>query len=106
MSSTDLQQTKATDAEGESAFSSGFTPEFEGAKADCDGGRPMAGTKFAGRQEFTGTLTGDYRDYGPYPWRWYLLAELTRKPVGFAYDAVWCDADSLTLLDEHHQPIP
>jgi hypothetical protein len=27
-------------------------------------------------------------DGGPYPWRWYLLAQLTRKPEGFAHDAV------------------
>ncbi|CAB1369250.1 conserved protein of unknown function [Denitratisoma oestradiolicum] len=86
-------------------FRSGFTPELQGQRAECDGGRPIEGTKYAGRQEFTGTLTGAYRDFGPYPWRWYLLAQLTRKPPGFAYEAVWCDADSLTLIDENGRPL-
>ena len=35
--------------------------------ADCDGGSAVAGTKFAGRQEFTGTLTGEYVDHGDRP---------------------------------------
>lgn len=86
-------------AADEPLFRSGFASEFEGRRAECDGGRAVEGTNFAGRQEFTGTLTGHYRDYGPYPWRWYLLSQLTRKPDGFAHDSVWCDADSLTLVD-------
>lgn len=104
MSSTALPTPDSATADGP-PFVSGHTPELKGQRAECDGGRPVAGTKYAGRQEFTGTLTGDYRDFGPYPWRWYLLGELTRKPPGFAYDSVWCDADSLTLIDENGRPL-
>ena len=82
-------------------FVAGFAPEMQGRPAECDGGAPIVGTKFAGRQEFTGTLTGAYRDFGgAYQWRWYLMAELTKKPPGYPHEAVWCDADSLTMLDE------
>lgn len=87
----------STASQPDTGFRPGFDAAMSGRIADCDGGRHIAGTKFAGRQEFTGTLTGAYRDFGPYPWRWYLLAHLTRKPEGFAHDAVWCDAESLTL---------
>jgi hypothetical protein len=76
-------------------FRSGFEPTLRDLEAECDGGRPLEGTHFAGRQCFTGRLTGHYRDYGPYPWRWFLLGSLTRKPDGFTRDAVWCDAESL-----------
>ncbi len=71
-----------------------------GRQADCDGGSAVAGTKFAGRQEFTGTLTGEYVDHGDPPWRWYLMTELTSKPEGYEDDAVWCESGSLYLLDE------
>ena len=97
MSSTASQPDFQPDSPGDAGFSPGFDAAMSGRVAECDGGRAIAGTKFAGRQEFTGTLTGAYRDFGPYPWRWYLLAQLTRKPEGFAHDAVWCDAESLTL---------
>jgi hypothetical protein len=86
-------------AEG-TPFRSGFDPGMRDRRAECDGGRHFAGTKYAGRQEFTGTLTGDYRDFGPYPWRWYLMTRLTRRPSGYAFEAVWCDADSLVPLDD------
>jgi len=84
---------------------SGFAPEMQGRRAECDGGAPIVGTKYAGRQDFAGTLTGHYRDYrsgdqGEYVWRWYLMSELTVKPQGFVHDAVWCDADSLFMVDE------
>lgn len=81
-------------------FVAGVDPAMQGRLAECDGGAPIVGTNYAGRQEFAGRLTGHYRDYGKYAWRWYLLAELTRKPPGYAYEAVWCDADSLYLDDE------
>lgn len=80
----------------EPPFRSGFNPALRGVAAECDGGRHIPGTRMAGRQDFAGRLTGDFRDFGPYPWRWYLLAELTRKPAGFAHEAVWCEADSLS----------
>lgn len=81
-------------------YVSGFAPEMQGRHAECDGGAPIVGTKYAGRQDFTGTLTGHYRDFGKYAWRWYLLAELTVKPQGYLHEAVWCDADSLVLDDD------
>ncbi len=80
-------------------YRSGFDPRYQGRRAECDGGQPLAGTHLSGRAEFTGTLTGDYRDFGPYPWRWFLLTDLTRKPEGFQQVAIWCAQESLTLLD-------
>ena len=85
----------STDSLPESSFRAGYEPGVRNLEAECDGGRPIEGTHFAGRQSFTGRMTGHYRDYGPYPWRWYLLGSLTRKPDGFVHDAVWCDAESL-----------
>lgn len=90
----------AAGAQPDLDFVSGIAPEMQGRRAECDGGAPIVGTKFAGRQEFAGTLTGHYRDYGKYAWRWYLMAELTKKPEGYAHEAVWCDADSLFMVDE------
>ncbi|MEN9356218.1 MAG: hypothetical protein RL695_389 [Pseudomonadota bacterium] len=87
----------ADGAQPEQDFVSGFAPEIQGQRAECDGGAPIAGTRFAGRQDFAGTLTGHYRDYGKYAWRWVLLSDLTKKPEGYAHEAVWCDADSLYL---------
>ena len=89
----------------EPAFRSGFEPALCGVEAECDGGRPLVGTHLAGRQAFSGRLTGHYRDYGPYPWRWYLLDSLTRKPDGFAASAVWCDAESLYPVAAPGRPI-
>ena len=51
------------------------------------------------REEFAGTLTGDYVDHGDPPWRWYLLAELVRAPEGYPGEAVWCESGSLFILD-------
>ena len=82
---------------------SGFAPEMQGRQAECDGGAPIVRTKYAGRQDFVGKLTGYYRDYGKYAWRWYLLAELTVKPQGYLHQSVWCDADSLFLDDMSSQ---
>jgi hypothetical protein len=45
-------------------------------------------------------LTGDYVDHGDPPWRWYLMVELTRKPDGYAHEAVWCESDAVYL----HEP--
>ena len=79
----------------------GFDPEKAGRIAECDGGRMIPGTRFAGREEFTGTLTGDYVDHGDPPWRWYLMQNLTRKPENFEADAVWCESESLFLVGEN-----
>ena len=78
---------------------SGFDPAMAGKRAECDGGGPVAGTHFAGRQEFTGTLTGAYVDHGDPPWRWYLLTDLSRRPEGYPESSVWCESESLFLLD-------
>jgi hypothetical protein len=77
----------------------GFEESIAGKTAECDGGDAVPGTNLGGRQEFTGTLTGDYVDHGEPPWRWYLMTQLTRKPDGYAWDAVWCESDSLYLDD-------
>lgn len=78
----------------------GFDPEFAGRRAECDGGGPVAGTRFAGRQEFAGTLTGEYVDHGDPPWRWYLLTDLSCRPEGYAFDTVWCESGSLFVVDD------
>jgi hypothetical protein len=77
----------------------GFDPEMAGKRAECDGGGHVAGTRFAGRQEFTGTLTGEFVDHGDPPWRWYLMVDLTRKPEGYPGDAVWCESGSVFLVE-------
>lgn len=71
-----------------------------GKRAECEGGGPIAGTKLAGRQEFRGTLTGEYVDHGDPPWRWYLMTDLSGEPEGYPSDAVWCESGSLFLLDD------
>jgi hypothetical protein len=78
----------------------GFDAALRGRRAECDGGKGLEGTHFAGRQEFAGTLTGHFRDFGDYPWRWYLMADLTRKPPGYTHQAVWCDSGSVVFEDE------
>jgi len=78
----------------------GFDAAVSGRRAECDGGGPVAGTRFAGRQEFTGTLTGDYVDHGDPPWRWYLMVDLSHKPDGYAADRIWCESGNLFHLDD------
>jgi hypothetical protein len=78
----------------------GFDDAVAGRRAECDGGGLVAGTRFACREEFAGTLTGDYVDHGDPPWRWYLMTELVRMPEGYPGDAVWCESGSLYVLDE------
>ncbi|MCB1679037.1 MAG: hypothetical protein KDI16_10195 [Halioglobus sp.] len=82
-------------------YVTGFNGDYEGRRAACEGGAGVEGTKYAGRQYFVGTLTGHYRDFGDYPWRWYLLAQLTVKPEAYANEAVWCEEGSIQLLDEN-----
>jgi len=77
----------------------GFDPAMAKKRAECDGGGPIEGTQFAGRQEFTGTLTGEYVDHGDPPWRWYLMVDLTRKPDGYGWDAVWCESGNIFLIE-------
>ena len=75
----------------------GFDPHVAGKRAECDGGGPVGQGHVGGRQEFAGVLTGDYVDHGDPPWRWYLIGQLSRKPDGYRWDAVWCESGSLFL---------
>lgn len=79
---------------------SGFNPDHAGKVAECDGGRPIPGTRFATREEFCGRLTGEYIDHGDPPWRWYLMVDLRKRPEGYEADAVWCEEASLFFVDE------
>ena len=79
---------------------SGFDPEKAGRKAECDGGGQVPGAKTPSRQQFAGTLTGEYIDHGEPPWRWYLMKDLTRKPEAYAQDSVWCESGSIYLVEE------
>jgi hypothetical protein len=78
----------------------GFDPGFAGRRAECDGGGLVPGTKYVGRQEFTGRLTGEYVDHGDPPWRWYLMVELSDKPENYGDEGVWCESQSLFLVEE------
>jgi len=78
----------------------GFNPDYAGKRAECDGGSFIEGTRMAGRQEFGGTLTGDYIEDGDPSWRWYLMTDLVLKPQNFQEDAVWCLEGNLFLCDE------
>jgi hypothetical protein len=98
MSSTASPAPEPAGAEA-APFRPGFEPRLAGVRAECDGGAPIAGTHLAGRQDFAGQLTGHFRDFGPYPWRWFLMSDLVRKPQGYELAAVWCDGGNLTLID-------
>lgn len=82
----------------------GVVPSFDtalaGRRAECDGGHAIAGTHLAVREEFAGTLTGDFVDSGDPAWRWYLLGELTRAPTGYPHDTVWCESGNLFIVDD------
>ncbi len=79
----------------------GFDETLAGRHAECDGGGAIAGTRLAGREDFAGTLTGDYVDHGDPPWRWYLLRGLTQKPPGYGWDEVWCESGNLFVSEAH-----
>jgi hypothetical protein len=88
-----------TEAEGTPQVERRFDPALAGRRAECDGGHGVLGSHFAGRQDFGGTLTGDYVDHGDPPWRWYLLGELTTRPEGYAHDTVWCESGNVFVID-------
>jgi len=79
---------------------SGFDPEMAGKRAECDGGGPVPGTQYAVRLDFRGRLSGEYVDHGDPPWRWYRMVDLTYKPEGYEEDSVWCESESVYLIDE------
>ncbi|MFN8544451.1 MAG: hypothetical protein U0807_09600 [Candidatus Binatia bacterium] len=78
----------------------GFDAARAGRRAECDGGGLDPVTGMPMRQEFSGTLTGEFVDHGDPPWRWYLMAGLERKPDAYPADTVWCEAASLFLEGE------
>ena len=78
----------------------GFDSEKAGKLAECDGGGAIAGTRYAGREEFHGKLTGEYVDHGEPSWRWYLLTDLTLKPDGYTETTVWCESGNLFITKE------
>ncbi|MCC7077241.1 MAG: hypothetical protein IT198_08960 [Acidimicrobiia bacterium] len=77
----------------------GFDESLAGRRAECDGGHAVPGSHFAGREDFAGTLTGEFVDHGDPPWRWYLLADLTLKPDGYTDDSVWCESGNLFVQE-------
>ena len=78
----------------------GFDAGRAGKQAECDGGGAIAGTRYGAREDFRGTLTGDYVDHGDPPWRWYLLKDLVLRPEGYPGDKVWCLAENLFVDGE------
>lgn len=81
----------------------GSDATLAGRRAECDGGHAIAGTHLAVREEFAGTLTGDFVDSGDPPWRWYLLDRLTRAPRGYPHDTVWCESGNLFIVDDNEE---
>lgn len=78
----------------------GIDEAMVGKRAECDGGGLVAGTRFAAREEFAGTLTGEYVDHGDPPWRWYRMVDLYQKPAAYQWDSVWCESGSVFLVDD------
>jgi hypothetical protein len=76
----------------------GFDELMAGHRAECDGGSVNSLGQPA-REEFAGTLTGDYYEFGTPPWRWYLMRDLTDRPAEFTDDGVWCEVGFLFLVD-------
>ena len=97
---SDAPQAKAPQADIPLPVVPGFDPEMAGRRAECDGGGPVEGTRYAARQDFAGMLTGEYIDHGDPPWRWYLMINLTKKPDGYLPDSVWCESGMLFVVEE------
>lgn len=77
----------------------GFDPAMAGRRAECDGGGAQIGATVGSRDDFAGTLTGEYFDHGDPPWRWYLMKDLTRSPLGYEEDGVWCESGFLFVIE-------
>jgi hypothetical protein len=69
-----------------------------GKRAECDGGYVSGG--LASREDFAGTLSGEYIEEGDPPWRWYYLHKLTKKPEDYDDEGVWCETGFLFVMDE------
>ena len=80
----------------------GFDATLAGKRAECDGGGPTAG-KYAVREDFVGRVTGEYVDHGDPPWRWYLMVDLERKPEGYPWESVWCEAGNLFVVEGNEE---
>lgn len=76
----------------------GFDASLAGKRAECDGGG-LVTARLAAREDFAGTLTGEYVDHGDPPWRWHLMTALTVKPDGYLGDKVWCESGSLWVFE-------
>lgn len=76
----------------------GFDEALCGKLAECDGGTVFASGSVS-REEFAGTLTGEYYEEGYPPARWYLIANLTRKPAEHPWDSVWCEAGFVFVIE-------
>lgn len=80
----------------------GFNPDYAGRRAECDGGGPIRGTRLSGRQDYGGTLTGNYVEHASIntpPSRWYLMKDLVLKPQGCEDESIWCLEGNLFLID-------
>ena len=90
MSSTaSRQMTRAENGDG-APFRAGFDAARAGRRAECDGGAAVAGTRFAGRQFFAGTLTGMLVNDGLLSWN--------QPVVQYVPDFRLSNADSTTRL--------
>ena len=76
-----------------------FDTALAGKYAECDGGGLTPGG-LAAREDFAGTLTGVYLERGDPPTRWYLLANLTARPLDYEDDTVWCERGFLFVEGE------
>lgn len=76
----------------------GFDESRAGKRAECDGGTVFADGN-VGREEFAGTLTGEYMEQGEPAWRWYRMTNLTQKPPDWVWDDVWCESGFLFVLE-------
>lgn len=84
--------------QGMTSATRGFDPALAGKRAECDGGSVDSEGR-ASREEFGGTLTGEYLEYGEPPQRWYLLTALTLKPPYYEEDSVWCETGFLFVME-------
>lgn len=82
----------------------GLEPSAVDRRAECEGGGPLPGTRWAARMEFTGRLTGEYVDHGDPPWRWYLMVDLEKKPDQWEWKSAWCESSSLYYDDDSGPP--
>lgn len=76
----------------------GFDETVAGKRAECDGGTVLASGGVS-RDEFHGTLTGEYFEEGDPPSRWYRMANLTRKPADHIWDSVWCEQGFVFIVE-------